>query len=69
MLGAHGHLAADRATVRSAAELRSRLREVRATPAPPAADSAAVATDGRASERIARALREIVQTGRSGPSC
>jgi UDP-N-acetylglucosamine 2-epimerase len=69
MLGAHGHLAADRATVRSAAELRSRLREVRATPAPPAADSAAVATDGRASERIARALREIVQTGRSGRSC
>jgi UDP-N-acetylglucosamine 2-epimerase len=69
MLGAHGHLAADRATVRSAAELRSRLREVRATPAPPAADGAAVATDGRASERIARALREIVQTGRSGRSC
>lgn len=69
MLAAHGDVADDPSTVRSAAELRGRLREVRAPSGRPVASRAAngdgVWTDGRASERIAHALRAIVQAGRS----
>ena len=66
MLGAHGDLAADPRTVRSTPELRARLREMRATPpAPRALGGDDAWTDGRASERIARALRAIVEAGRS----
>jgi hypothetical protein len=70
MLGAHGDLAADPATVRSAAELRVRLREVRATsaPRPRPGDGDGLWTDGRASQRIADALRALLQAARSRPS-
>jgi hypothetical protein len=68
MLGAHGDLAADPATVSSTLELRARLRSLGTTggtPAPPAADGDTATSDGRASERIAEVLEGIVQTRRS----
>jgi UDP-N-acetylglucosamine 2-epimerase len=61
MLAAHGDLAADPTTVRSTAELRTRLREMRAAESAPSfLDGDSIWTDGRASQRIARALRAIV---------
>jgi UDP-N-acetylglucosamine 2-epimerase len=68
MLGAHGDVAVDGGTVRSAAELRRRLRELRAATAPPAAAPTLdqVWADGRASERIADVLRAIVPSPPAG---
>jgi UDP-N-acetylglucosamine 2-epimerase len=66
MLSAHGELAADPTTVHSTAVLRARLRAMAGAPsASRPSRGASVWTDGRASDRIAAALRAMVHAARS----